>query len=190
MFDSDRGAADVTLCIFPHLKEFIAIDARQDRSGGPAVLNLSISNILGDEFYATVEKDFSKLIRRHDIGFLELMGIPQQVEAIVRANSLRRIITELGIEIPQEGDKAGGSVAVLFFAGSLLGLEGSQLREIIQELFGKKLSPIALQQLYDRLLELMDQERKSISDTSQQDLAGLISGKGGPYVTIWESSGN
>ena len=29
MFDSDRATADVTLCIFPHLKEFIAIDARE-----------------------------------------------------------------------------------------------------------------------------------------------------------------
>ena len=96
MFDSDRKSADITLCIFPHLREFIAIDARKDRPGGPAVLNLSISNLLGEDFYSKVEQDFSKLIRRHDVGFLELMGIPQQVEAVVRANSLKRIIAELG----------------------------------------------------------------------------------------------
>jgi hypothetical protein len=189
MFDSDRGSADITLCIFPHLREFIAIDARSDRAGGPALLNLSISNVLGEEFFASVEQDFSKLIRRHDIGFLELMSIPQQVEAVVRTNSLERIIAELGINEPDESKDPTNTVGVLFFAGALLAFETLQLREAMSELFGKKLSPMVLDQLQEQLLDFMEKERKSISDTTQQDLAGLISGKSGPYVTIWESSG-
>ena len=190
MFDTDRGNADITLCIFPHLREFIAIDARENRSGGPAVLSLSISNVLGEEFYTNVERDFSKLLRGHDIGFLELMGIPQQVEAVVRANSLKRIIAELGILPPEGSNNPGGTVGVLFFAGTLLSFSVGQLREATGELFGKRLSPMMLEQLNDQLIDLMDKERKSISDTSQQDLVGLISGKSGPYVTLWESSGN
>jgi hypothetical protein len=190
MFDSDRGTADITLCIFPHLKEFIAIDARDDRPGGPAILRLSISNILGEEFYSSVESDFSKIIRRPGVGFLELMGIPQQVEAVIRANSLKRIIAELGINIPESSDEPGGTVGVLFFAGSLLALEGPLLGDAMQEMFGSRLAPPAREQLIDQLLELMEQERKSISETNRQDIANLISGKGGPYVTIWESSGN
>ena len=190
MFDSDRGTADITLCIFPHLKEFIAVDAREGRPGGPAVLRLSISNILGEDFYARVESDFSKIIRRPDIGFLDLMSIPQQVEAIVRTNSLKRIIAELGVNLPESGNEPGGTVGVLFFAGPLLALEGPLLGEAMQEMFGNKLSPHAREQLIDQLLELMDQERSSIRETTKQDIASLISGKGGPYVTIWESSGN
>ncbi|HIF71504.1 MAG TPA: hypothetical protein EYQ61_02930 [Dehalococcoidia bacterium] len=189
MFDTDRGSADITLCIFPHLREFIAIDARKNRSGGPAVLSLSISNILGEEFYTGVERDFSKLLRRHDIGFLELMGIPQQVEAVVRANLLKRIIAELGILPAEDSKNPGGTVGVLFFAGTLLSFEVGQLREATRELFGKKLSPVTLEQLNDQLINLMEKEQKTVSDTSQQDLAGLISGKSGPYVTLWESRG-
>ncbi len=190
MFDSDRGSADITLCIFPHLKEFIAVDARDNRPGGPAVLRLSISNILGEEFFSQVESDFSKIIRRHDIGFLELMSIPQQVEAVVRANSLKRIIAELGISIPESKHENGGTVGVLFFAGPLLALEGPLLGDAMQELFGSRLAPNAQEQLIDQLLELMEQERNSISDSAKQDIAGLISGKGGQYVTLWESGGN
>lgn len=189
MFDSDRGNADITLCIFPHLREFIAIDARKDRPGGPTVLSLSISNILGEDFYSKVEQDFSKLIRRHDVGFLELMSIPQQVEAVVRANSLKRIIAELGINAPADSNDPGGSVGVLFFTGSLLGFELPQLKEATRELFGNKLSPDDIDQLNDQLFNLMTKERETIKATTEQDLAGLISGKGGPYVTIWESSG-
>ncbi|MDA1280288.1 MAG: hypothetical protein O3B95_09675, partial [Chloroflexi bacterium] len=120
MFDSDRRNAEITLCIFPHLREFIVIDSREDRPDGPAVLNLSISNILGEEFYTGVEQDFSKLLRRHELGFMELMGIPQQVEAIVRTNSLRRIIAELGIETSENPLESAGTVGVLLrFKGSL-----------------------------------------------------------------------
>jgi hypothetical protein len=190
MFDSERGDADITLCIFPHLREFIAIDARENRAGGPAVLNLSISNVLGEEFYSGVEQDFSKLLRRHDMGFLELMSIPQQVEAVVRANSLKRIVAELGINTSEYSDDQGGTVGVLFFSGQLLSFEFDKLHEATSELFGRKLSPPVLDQLNTQLFDLIKKEKQSIVDTSRQDLAGLISGKSGPYVTIWESSGN
>jgi hypothetical protein len=189
MFDSDRKNADVTLCIFPHLREFIAIDARKDRPGGPAVLNLSISNILGEDFYTKVEHDFSKMIRRHDVGFLELMGIPQQVEAVVRANSLKRIIAELGINIDPTSNDTGARVGVLFFSGSLLAFEKPQLYEATKDLFGSRLTQYSLKQLNDQVFTLMEKEREAIKDTTQQDLSGLISGKSGPYVTLWESSG-
>ena len=189
MFDFERGDADITLCIFPHLREFIAIDARGNRVGGPAVLSLSISNLLGEDFYSDVELDFSKLLRRHDIGFLELMSIPQQVETIVRANSLKRIVSELGINTSKDPQDPGGTVGVLFFSGPLLSFDLDKLREIIRELFGQKLSPQVVEQLNDQLFRLMEKERKSINDTSKQDLKGLISGESGPYVTLWESSG-
>ncbi len=189
MFDSDRADAKITLCIFPHLREFVAIDARENRTGGPAVLSLSISNVLGEDFYTGVERDFSKLLRRHDIGFLELMSIPQQVEAVVRVNSLKRIVAELGINISEDSQDPDGTVGVLFFAGPLLSFKFDKLREATGELFGRKLSPHALDQLNAQLFDLMEKEKTSISETSNQDLKGLISGESGPYLTIWESSG-
>ena len=190
MFDSDRQNADITLCIFPHLREFIAVDARDTRPSGPTVLTLSISNILGEDFYSTIERDFSKMIRRKDIGFLELMGIPQQVEAIVRSNSLQRIIAELGIDITADSNDANGTVGVLFFAGSLLEFENAQLREATGELFGKKLPEEMLDQLNEQLAALMTKERLALQTATRQDLSGLISGTSGAYVTLWENSGN
>ena len=190
MFDSDRQNADITLCIFPHLREFIAVDARETRAQGPTVLTLSISNILGEDFYSSIERDFSKMIRRKDIGFLELMGIPQQVEAVVRSNSLQRIIAELGIDMTSDSHDANGTVGVLFFAGSLLEFENSQLSEATSELFGKKLPLEMLDQLNEQLTELMGKERHALQRATRQDLSGLISGTSGAYVTLWENSGN
>ena len=190
MFDSDRQSADITLCIFPHLREFIAVDARETRPNGPAVLTLSISNILGEDFYSSIERDFSKLIRRKDIGFLELMGIPQQVEAVVRSSSLQRIIAELGINVTADSNDANGTVGVLFFAGSLLEFENSQLSEATVKLFGEKLPTEMLDQLNEQLSELIGKERSALQMATRQDLSGLISGTSAAYVPIWENSGN
>tara|TARA_Y100000588_G_scaffold104853_1_gene114378 strand:- start:3340 stop:3912 length:573 start_codon:yes stop_codon:yes gene_type:complete len=190
MFDSDRQNADITLCIFPHLREFIAVDARETSTNGPTVLTLSISNILGEDFYYTIERDFSKLIRRKDMGFLELMAIPQKIEALVRSNSLQRIIAELGIDKTDDSHNANDMVGVLFFAGSLLEFENSQLEEATRELFGKKLPVEILEQLNDQLKKLMGQERLALQRATRQDLSGLISGTSGAYVTLWENSGN
>lgn len=189
MFESDQPTAEIMLCIFPHLKEFVVVDARPDRPGGPTVLNLSLSNVLGDKFFADLESDFSKIIRRHDIGFLELMAIPQQVEAVIRSVSHRRIVEELGLPEPVSGDQPG-SVGVLFFAGSLLGFDSDQLRGALREMFSSKLGPIVFDELCEQLLAMADQERKSVSDNTPKDLAGLITGESAQYVTLWESRQN
>jgi hypothetical protein len=78
----------------------------------------------------------------------------------------------------------------LFFAGSLLGLDGPQLHNAIQELFAEKLDPSAIEQLEEKLVDLMGRERRSVREALQQDIAGLISGESGTWVTLWESSGN
>ncbi|MDA1278789.1 MAG: hypothetical protein O3B95_01925, partial [Chloroflexi bacterium] len=78
----------------------------------------------------------------------------------------------------------------LFFSGSLISMDDSHLREAIRELFSNKLGPKTLELLTDRIVELTTQERRMTTDTTRQDIAGLISGKGAQYVTIWESSGN
>ena len=118
------------------------------------------------------------------------MGIPQQVEAVVRSSSLQRIIAELGINVTADSNDANGTVGVLFFAGSLLEFENSQLSEATVKLFGEKLPTEMLDQLNEQLSELIGKERSALQMATRQDLSGLISGSSAAYVTIWENSGN
>ncbi len=186
MFDINNSDTDITLCMFPHLREFIAIDARDDRTGGAAILSLSISNIFQEDFFKTIEKDFSQLIRRDQIGFLDLMTIPQQVENSIKANALKKIVEELGIDNTDHTS----SVGILFFVGALLTFEENQLREAINGLFGTRLSQSLLDQLSDQLIYLANQERQAVKEKTKKDLAALITGKRGSYLTLWESKGN
>ena len=54
------GRPDIQLCLFPHLPEFLVIDSREEN---PCVLLLNTNDVFGEEFYRTVESEFSETLR-------------------------------------------------------------------------------------------------------------------------------
>ena len=61
-----KKSASITLCIFPHLQDFVVIDAREGLPGRPAIVSLRISEVLGEQFYSTVIGEGSELLKRPD----------------------------------------------------------------------------------------------------------------------------
>ena len=72
MFTSENKNSDITLCIFPHLKEFLVIDTRfgKDKLDENTVFSLSLDKLLDNKFHDNVTDEFSKLIRTDDIDFI------------------------------------------------------------------------------------------------------------------------
>ena len=187
VFDSQREReATINLCIFPHLKEFLAIDLRSDLPGRPMVKTLVFEEVHGKEFLDRVESDFSRLLRKPDQSIVGLIGLPQEVESLVRTHSLRRVMEFLNTDLPADGDKSIGSVGVMFFAGSLLTVSDDQLSEVIKDIFGDHMTPGQVSSLYEQARGLLIREREAVSAASRSELAKLISGDEGPYVTIWD----
>ena len=108
------------------------------------------------------------------------------LNTFVKDNSLKKIVEELGIDNTDHTS----SVGILFFVGALLTFEENQLREAINGLFGTRLSQSLLDQLSDQLIYLANQERQAVKEKTKKDLAALITGKRGSYLTLWESKGN
>ena len=54
------GRPDIQLCLFPHLPEFLVIDSREEN---PCVLLLNTNDVFDEEFYRTVESEFSETLR-------------------------------------------------------------------------------------------------------------------------------
>jgi hypothetical protein len=186
MFESRREKENaVTLCVFPHLREFIAVDSRPNLPDRPKVCVLNFSDVHGDSFYSRIEQDFSKLLRRPDQTVLNLMGLPQEVEGLVRSHSLRRVMEALNKDLASPPDNENGSVGVLFFAGGLLYIADEQLREVVKDVFGQALTPGQVRQLHSQIEELLKKEREAVSQSSRNELAKLIRGDDGPYVTLW-----
>ena len=91
MFTSENKNSDITLCIFPHLKEFLVIDTRsgKDKLDENTVFSLSLDKLLDNKFHDNVTDEFSKLIRTDDIDFMKLISLPQKIEKLVRNEILK-----------------------------------------------------------------------------------------------------
>ena len=190
MFESSRSNdARITLCIFPHLREFVAVDNRESLPDGPRVRVLTLDDVLGDDYASRMEAEFSGLMRRENLSFLELMGMPQEVEAAIRTQALRIILEHLG-EVAGTDGGAMENVGVLVFTGTLLQIQPDQLQRAIDGIFGELLPQDRLEELVSKLSEFVSAEREAVSRANKGEIKKLIKGDGGPYLTLWESGGN
>ena len=180
-------SSGLTLCIFPHLREFVVVDARADLPERPRISTFGMEEVLGGDFYAEVEGDFASLLRHKDNPFLSLMSISQEVEGMVRTHVLRAILSKVNSDLEGEAADASGSVAVLFFTGPLLGMGERELSRAAKELFGDTLPAPLVEACIEQMCLLARREREAETALSKTDLPSLIRGEGKRYVTLWES---
>ncbi len=177
----------LTLCIFPHLREFVVVDARADLPERPRISTFGIDEVLGRDFYADVEGDFASLLRQSDNPFLSLMSVSQEVEGMVRTHVLRAILSKVNSDLEGETAEALSSVAVLFFTGPLLRMGERELCGAAKELFGDALPAEMVEACVEQMCLLAGREREAEAALSKTDLPSLIKGESRRYVTLWES---
>jgi hypothetical protein len=180
--NQDRDAP-ITLCIFPHQREFIAVDTREGRQ--KAIHVLTVDQLTGGEFVSSVEHSFEELIRTPGIGFTDLISIPQQIELAMRVHALRRVLALLQANDDLDVEDESGAVGLLFFSGPMLAIGNSRLSGTLREIFSDKLTHDELETLSEKLRELINAERKAEKAQSAKSIEGLIRGDDGPFVTIW-----
>ena len=182
----NENNASITLCIFPHLKDFVVIDARCDLPGRPAILSLQVRDILGEKFFAGIEGEFSALLRKSDKPFLRLIGVSQEVESLIRTHSLRAILERLNKDLPDQPTDSLASIGLLFFTGPILSMDQNQLHHAGKELFGEQLSDELMQEAINILSSLARDERTAEANSSMANIGDLITGESGAFATIWE----
>jgi len=173
---------DIQICIFPHLREFLAIDLRE---GLPRVQLLNTREVFKEDFFASAEAEFSHAVRgKCDFSFAHLINLPLRVEEMVRDVAMSAILERLGIH--PHGD-AIPSVVVVVLSGGALAMHSEQVIEGLKRLLGEYASGPALQEWEGCISRLVGEENAALEQLYRQELGEAIRGDSPDYFSLWEN---
>jgi hypothetical protein len=174
---------DLQLYIFPHLREFLTIDLRE---GQPQLLLLNTVDVFDEEFFRTVETEFSQTVREESqFPFAHLINLPLRLEEIIRGVAMTSILERLGID-PDDEEQAP-SVVVFVISGGALTMHSEKLIESLRNFLKFFSDESAVAQWTDILSRLVSEENAAIQKVNQQEFIEALRGDSPDYFTLWEN---
>jgi hypothetical protein len=174
---------DLQLYIFPHLQEFLTIDLRE---GQPQVLLLNTADVFDEEFFRSVEAEFSQAVREESqFPFAHLINLPLRLEEIIRGVAMTSILEWLGID-PDDEEQVP-SVVVFVISGGALTMHSEKLIESLRNFLSSFSEESAVAQWTDVLSRLVSEENAAIQKINQQRLIEALRGDSPDYFTLWEN---
>ena len=182
----DGEVPGIQLCIFPHLKEFLAIDLRGE---APDVRILDTRDVFVEEFFINIESDFSQAVRQDsEYPFADLMNLPLRVEEIIRENTMAFILDAFEIH-PEEldGENDGPNVMVFIVGGGAISSKSENLKANLRKLLSSLWSERAVVDWENVLSSMIDQENEIVRKISRHELSEAMAGDAPDYYSLWET---
>ncbi len=174
---------DIQLCIFPHLKEFLVLDIRESN---PQVLLLNSSEIFVEDFFATVETEFSQMLREeNDHPFAHMIDLPMMVDELVRNTAMTAILNRLGIHIHHEDEIP--TVIVFIVSGGALSSQSDSVLDGLRNLLKEHSGDETVAQWEGTVSRLVAEEGEALQLQNQQELTATLGGQSPDYFTLWEN---
>ena len=180
--DSFFKPAELNICIFPHLREFMVVDSRTTVSGGPHTYLLDTDQVLDSDFYSKVEASISEIIRDTPRTFSELGYLPQRMDDAIRENALSAIFRQVSSDA-QTDDLP--EVSIFLCVGPALGMSPTQISEAVQAMLGKRADAWTIKDSLDQLERLMGKERVHAKAEETELTLQAISGDNERYYALW-----
>ena len=177
------GRADIQLCIFPHLPEFLVIDSRDDN---PQVSILNTDDVFNEEFYRTVEAEFSESL--HSSGeflFSHLINLPIVIEETVRDIAMTFILDRLGVKVDDEDEIP--SVVVYVVSGGALAAHTGRILEGLRDLIHSSFRSSESDRWEHTIADLVARETAILKQLNEQQVVEALKGDSPDYFTLWES---
>ena len=177
------GRPDIQLCIFPHLPEFLVIDAREEN---PQVLVLSTDDVFSQEFYQTVESEFSEILRSSSESlFSHLVNLPIVIDETVRDIAMTFILDRLGVQVDDEDQIP--SVVVYVVSGGALAAHTEKILDGLNDLIHTRFSNSESNRWEHTIADLVERETAILTKLNEHQVAEALKGDSPDYFTLWES---
>ena len=174
---------DIQLCIFPHSKEFFVLDFRETN---PQVLLLNSSEVFVEDFFATVEAEFSQMLREeNDHLFAHLIDLPMLVDELVRNIAMTAILNHLGIHVHHEDQIP--TVIVFIVSGAALSSQSDLVLEGLRNLLKGHSGDETVARWEETISRLVAEEGEALQGQHQEGLAATLGGQTPDYFTLWEN---
>ncbi len=177
------GRPDIQLCIFPHLPEFLVIDSREEN---PQVLLLNTDDVFDEEFYRTVESEFSEALRSSSESlFSHFINLPITIEETVRDIAMTYILDRLGVQVDDEDEIP--SVVVYVVSGGALATHAGKILEGLKDMIHSSFTGSESDRWGDTIADLVERESVILQKLTEQQVAEALKGDSPDYFTLWES---
>lgn len=175
--------ADFHICIFPHLDEFIVLDARDPSN--PSYRLVPAGDLMTADYYQEVEKEFSRLLHAGKATpFANLITLPQRLEAALRRKGIQRLTQVLherttGMESPR--------VSIFLCAGPILALSEEDISAAMEGFFEGGPSKDFISGYGVVFRKLLQRERMGIKAREMDELRKAVEGRSSQFFTLWQS---
>ena len=173
----------IQLCIFPHLPESLVIDSRED---DPQVMLLNTDDVFDEEFYRTVEAEFSETLRSSsDFLFSHFMNLPVSIEESVRDIAMTFILDRLGVQVDNEDEIP--SIVVYVVSGGALTSHAQNILDGLKELIHSSFQGPESDRWGETIADLVERETVIMQKVNEQQMADALKSDSPDYFTLWES---
>ena len=179
----DGQRTDIQICIFPHLKEFLTIDLREN---GVQVKLLNTDDIFSDRFFSGVEEEISIAVKdQGDYPFSHLINLPMRLEEAVRETAMTFILEHLGVHLDDEEEFP--TVVVYIISGGALAMHSDKVLEGLRSLLKDRSGNPAAGDWEEVLNRLIGEENRILKELAHQDLIEAVQSDSPDYFSLWEN---
>ena len=150
------------------------------------MLLLNTDDVFNEEFYRTVESEFSEALRASsNFLFSHFMNLPVSIEESVRDIAMSFILDRLGVRVDDEDDIP--AVVVYVVSGGALTSHGGKILEGLRDLIRSSSNGAESDDWSDTLADLVQRETDIMEHLNEQQMEDALKGDSPDYFTLWES---
>jgi len=147
---------------------------------------LNTDDIFDEEFYRTVEAEFSETLRSSsDFLFSHFMNLPVSIEESVRDIAMTFILDRLGVQVDNEDEIP--SVVVYVVSGGALTSHAQNILDGLKELIHSSFQGPESDRWGETIADLVERETVIMQKVNEQQMADALKSDSPDYFTLWES---